>query len=88
MQIFATFGLLMLLQNMVLAATRGTAYTVGGPLAQHSVGVGPVQIGLSRLIALAAATLVAAGAGRCSCAGACWAGRSARWRRTGRAAIG
>ncbi len=62
MQIFATFGLL-LLQNLVLAATRGTAYSVGSPLAQISVAVGPVQIGLSRLIVLAAATLVALGLG-------------------------
>ena len=63
MQIFATFGLLLLLQNLVLAATRGTAYSVGSPLAQISVAVGPVQIGLSRLIVLAAATLVALGLG-------------------------
>ncbi|MGI4940535.1 MAG: branched-chain amino acid ABC transporter permease [Janthinobacterium lividum] len=63
MQIFATFGLLLLLQNLVLAATRGTAYSVSSPLAQISVAVGPVQIGLSRLIVLAAATLVALGLG-------------------------
>ena len=61
MQIFATFGLLLLLQNLVLAATRGTAYSVSSPLAQISVAVGPVQIGLSRLIVLAAATVVALG---------------------------
>lgn len=63
MQIFATFGLLLLLQNVVLAVTRGTAYSVSTPVAQVSVGIGPVQIGLSRVIVLAAATLVAAALG-------------------------
>ncbi len=58
MQIFATFGLL-LLQNVVLAVTRGTSYSVQTPVAQLSVAIGPVQIGLARLIVLAAATLVA-----------------------------
>ena len=59
MQIFATFGLLLLLQNMVLAVTRGTAYSVTTPIAEISVGLGPVQIGLARIIVLVAATLVA-----------------------------
>ena len=59
MQIFATFGLLLFLQNVVLAATRGTAYSVQTPVAQLAVGIGPVQIGLARLIVLAAATAVA-----------------------------
>src|ERR1700712_3212654 len=34
MQIFATFGLLMLLENVVLAMTRGTAYSVSSGIAQ------------------------------------------------------
>jgi len=59
MQIFATFGLLMLLENIVLAVTRGTAYSVTSPLAQTSVSIGGVQVGLVRLIVLLAATLVA-----------------------------
>lgn len=63
MQIFATFGLLLLLQNVVLAATRGTAYSVSTPVAQVSVGIGPVQIGLSRVIVLLAATVVAGALG-------------------------
>lgn len=58
MQIFATFGLLLLLQNVVLAVTRGTAYSVNTPVAQISVGLGTVQIGLSRVIVLLAATAV------------------------------
>ena len=63
MQIFATFGLLMLLQNVVLAVTRGTAYAVGGPEAQASVDIGGVQVGLVRLIALVAASVVAGALG-------------------------
>lgn len=63
MQIFATFGLLMLLENLVLAATRGTAYSVSSGVAQISVDIGGVQVGLVRLIALAAATLVAGALG-------------------------
>ncbi|GAC1345124.1 MAG: branched-chain amino acid ABC transporter permease [Acetobacteraceae bacterium] len=58
MQIFATFGLLMLLENLVLATTRGTAYSVSSSVAQASIGIGGVQVGAVRLIALAAATLV------------------------------
>ncbi len=63
MQIFATFGLLLLMQNVVLALTGGTAYSVSSPVAQLSISAGPVDIGLVRLIVLAAATAVAAGLG-------------------------
>lgn len=63
MQIFATFGLLMLIENAVLAATRGTAYSVPSVVAQASLSVTGVQVGASRLLALAAATLAAAGLG-------------------------
>lgn len=63
MQIFATFGLLMLLENAVLAATRGTAYSVTSDIAQVSVGIAGVQVGLVRLIALGAATGVAVALG-------------------------
>jgi branched-chain amino acid transport system permease protein len=59
MQIFATFGLLLLLQNVVLAVTGGAAYSVSTPLALVGISVGPVQIGLVRLLVLVAATLVA-----------------------------
>jgi branched-chain amino acid transport system permease protein len=63
MQIFATFGVLMLLENCVLAATRGAAYSVGSPVAQASIDIGGVQVGVVRLIALLAATVVAGGLG-------------------------
>ena len=63
MQIFATFGLLMLLENVVLAVTRGTTYSVNSAVAQSSVSIAGAEIGLVRLIALAAATVVAAALG-------------------------
>jgi branched-chain amino acid transport system permease protein len=58
MQIFATFGLLMVLENLVLAGSRGVSVSVNSLVSQMSVAIGPVQIGLSRLIVLAAACLV------------------------------
>ena len=61
MQIFATFGLLMVLQNVVLAVTRGNGFSVNSVVSTVSVAFGPVQIGLVRLIVLAAATLVTIG---------------------------
>jgi len=63
MQIFATFGLLLLLENLVLAATRGTAFSVVSPLASASIGVAGVQLSAVRLIALVAATIVAVALG-------------------------
>lgn len=59
MQIFATFGLLMLLQNLVLAVTGGTAFSIRTPLSGMAVAVGPVQVSVPRVIALAAVTVVA-----------------------------
>jgi branched-chain amino acid transport system permease protein len=63
MQVFATFGLLMLLQNVVLAATRGTAYSANSALSAVTVAIGPVQVSLVRVLALLAATAVALGLG-------------------------
>ena len=63
MQIFATFGLLMLLQNTILALTGGAGYSTNSILSTVSVSIGPVQVSLVRLIVLCAATLVAAGLG-------------------------
>lgn len=61
MQIFATFGLLLLLQNLVLAITRGTGYTVPTKLSEVVISVGGVNISLVRLIALVAVTAAALG---------------------------
>ena len=63
MQIFATFGLLMLLQNVVLAVTGGSALNVPSRIAQLGITVGPLQVGVVRLVSLAAAAAVAAALG-------------------------
>jgi branched-chain amino acid transport system permease protein len=59
MQVFATFGLLMALENIVLAVTRGVGYSVNSALSESSIKLGPLQIGLTRVIVLSAATAVA-----------------------------
>ena len=61
MQIFATFGLLMLLQNLVLALTGGEAISIRTPLSSLAIAVGPVQVSVPRLIVLAAVSVIAAG---------------------------
>ncbi|WP_137389877.1 branched-chain amino acid ABC transporter permease [Rhodoligotrophos defluvii] len=61
MQIFATFGLLLLLQNVILAITRGTGYTVPTDLSTVVIDIAGLKISLVRLIALFAVTAVAVG---------------------------
>jgi branched-chain amino acid transport system permease protein len=63
MQIFVTFGLLMVLQNIILAVSGGAAYSVNSALSSYSVAIGPLQFGLVRVLALTASTLVTAGLG-------------------------
>ncbi|WP_017998371.1 branched-chain amino acid ABC transporter permease [Paracoccus sp. N5] len=63
MQVFATFGLLMIFENTVLALTRGVSQNVSSVFSAVSVTIGPVQIGLSRLVVLTAAVVVTAGLG-------------------------
>ena len=59
MQVFASFGLLLLLQNGMLAITKGLTYSVNTPISQQVLALGPIQIGTSRLIVLAASAVVA-----------------------------
>jgi branched-chain amino acid transport system permease protein len=59
MQIFATFGLLTILQNVVLLLTRGEGYSVSPKLAQLSIGFGDIRIAGTRLIVLVSTTLIA-----------------------------
>lgn len=61
MQIFATFGLLMLFQNVMLAVTRGEAYSVGGQLSASTLEVGDLKLSLARVLTLVAATLITIG---------------------------
>jgi branched-chain amino acid transport system permease protein len=61
MQTFATFGLLMLLQNVVLAITGGAAVSIHTAVSELTITAGPVQVSVARLVALAAVSVVAAG---------------------------
>ena len=56
MQIFATFGLLIIFQNTVLALTRGEGYSVPSKIASVTVGLGDIRVTASRLIIFAAVT--------------------------------
>lgn len=59
MQVFASFGLLLVLQNTVLAITRGTGYSVHSALSGIVFDVAGIKISLVRLIALVAVTAAA-----------------------------
>ena len=59
MQIFATFGLLILFQNVVLALTRGEGYSVPSRTAGVTLGIGDIRMAMSRLVIFAAVTLTA-----------------------------
>jgi branched-chain amino acid transport system permease protein len=61
MQIFATFGLLILFQNVVLALTRGEGFSVPSKLAGLTIAVGDIRVTVSRLVIFAAVTLAAIG---------------------------
>ncbi|TMH36926.1 MAG: branched-chain amino acid ABC transporter permease [Betaproteobacteria bacterium] len=59
MQIFATFALLLIFQNVVLAITRGEGYSVSSKLAGVTFGIGDIRVTMSRLAILIAVTLTA-----------------------------
>jgi len=59
MQLLATFGLLILFQNLVLAVTRGETYTVREPAASRTFDVFGAQIDVGRIVIFIATTLVA-----------------------------
>lgn len=59
MQIFATFGLLTILQNLVLVFTRGEGYSVNTSVASLGISVGEIRITATRLIIFIAVTLIA-----------------------------
>jgi len=59
MQIFATFGLLILFQNIVLALTRGEGYSVPSKIAGMTLAIGDIRVTISRLVIFAAVTLTA-----------------------------
>lgn len=61
MQIFATFGLLMLFQNAMLAVSRGEAYSVGSAAGTGVISVGDLKLSTVRVVALVACTLITIG---------------------------
>lgn len=61
MQIFATFGLLMLFQNLMLAASRGEAYSVGGQFGASVLEVGTMKLSAVRVVTFIAVTLITIG---------------------------
>jgi branched-chain amino acid transport system permease protein len=61
MQIFATFGLLMFFQNLMLAVSRGEAYSVGGTVGATVLEIGDMKLSLVRVVTLVAVTLITIG---------------------------
>ena len=61
MQIFATFGLLILFQNIMLAVSRGEAYSIGGQVGSTVLTVGDIKISVVRLVTFVAVTLITIG---------------------------
>jgi branched-chain amino acid transport system permease protein len=59
MQLFATFGLLIMLQNIVLAATTGQAMSIDWRWARQVVSLGEINVSLVRLVAFIATTAIA-----------------------------
>ena len=59
MQMFATFALLTILQNVVLAITRGEGYSVPTKVAALGVELGDIRVSATRLIILIAVTAIA-----------------------------
>lgn len=61
MQIFATFGLLMMFQNIMLAVSRGEAVSIGGQVGASVLAVGDMKISVVRLVTFIATTLITIG---------------------------
>lgn len=58
MQIFATFGLVILIQNIMLGTTRGIASSVRTPASEVVFRIGPTSLTLTRIVVLVSAVLV------------------------------
>jgi branched-chain amino acid transport system permease protein len=59
MQVFATFGLLILLENSVLAITRGEGYSLAGAYSRAVIEVFGLRASASRVVVFFAATAIA-----------------------------
>jgi len=61
MQIFATFGLLILFQNTMLVISRGEALSIGGQVGAAVLTVGDLKISVVCLVTFVATTLITIG---------------------------
>ncbi len=61
MQTFATFGLLIVLQNTVLAITRGEPHSMNTELSRLVFSIGPLNVSAVRALSLVVATIIAGG---------------------------
>ena len=61
MQIFATFGLLMLFQNIMLGVSKGEAFSIGGQVGASVITIGDLRISVVRLVTLLATTSITIG---------------------------
>ncbi len=61
MQIFATFGLLMLFQNLALMFSRGEAYSVNDKISSDVITLGDLKLSTVRVVTLVACTLITIG---------------------------
>ena len=61
MQIFATFGLLMMFQNIMLALSRGEALSIGGQVGADVLTLGSMKISVVRGVTFVATTLITIG---------------------------
>lgn len=61
MQIFATFGLVIMFQNIMLAVSRGEAVSIGGQVGSAVLTVGELKISVVRLVTFCATTLITIG---------------------------
>lgn len=61
MQIFATFGLLIIFQNIMLCITRGQAVSIGGQVGADVMTIGDMKISMVRLVTFIVTTLITIG---------------------------
>jgi branched-chain amino acid transport system permease protein len=59
MQVFATFGLLIVLENSVLAVTRGEGYSLAGTYSRAVIEIFGLRASVSRVIVFVAASAIA-----------------------------
>lgn len=59
MQVFATFGLLILFENSVLAVTRGEGYSLAGAYSRGVIEIFGLRASVPRVVVFAAATAIA-----------------------------